>query len=213
METLKFLTPEQAQTLREKFGTPLYIYDERTLEQQADKALAFPNAFGLTVRYAMKASPNAALLQILAARGLHIDASSGFECHRAMRAGIAAGKISLSSQEFPADFLDLYERGIHFNACSLSQIERFGKSFAGRELGVRFNPGVGSGGTNKTNVGGPSSSFGVWHAWLDEVKRLVQQSALKVVRIHTHIGSGSDPAGWQDGAPMRPDPVRAFPDC
>jgi diaminopimelate decarboxylase len=212
METLKFLTPEQAEALRERFGTPRFVYDERTLEQQAEKALEMPNAYGLTVRYAMKASPNAAILQIFAALGLHIDASSGFECHRAMRAGIAPEKISLSTQEFPADFAEIFERGIRFNACSLEQIRRSGKLFPGRELGIRFNPGIGSGGTNKTNVGGPSSSFGIWHEQLDEVKTIVEQAGLKVIRIHTHIGSGSDPAVWQHVAHMSLDLVRQFPE-
>lgn len=213
METLKFLTAEQAETLREQFGTPLFVYNERSLLRQADAALAFPNAFGLTVRYAMKANPNAAILQIFAARGLHIDASSGHECRRAMRAGIAPEKISLSTQEFPADFAELFTRGIHFNACSLHQLARFGELFPGGELGIRFNPGVGSGGTQKTNVGGPSSSFGVWHESLAEARSLVEKHGLKVVRIHTHIGSGSDPAVWQHVAHMSLGLVREFPDA
>lgn len=213
MEQLKFLTAAQAALARETFGTPVFVYEERSLLRQADAALAFPNAFGLTVRYAMKASPNAAILQLFAARGLHIDASSGHECRRAMRAGIAPEKISLSSQEFPADFAELYERGIRFNACSLSQLARFGEIFPGRELGIRFNPGVGSGGTQKTNVGGPSSSFGVWHESLGEARALVEKHRLRVVRIHTHIGSGSDPAVWQHVAHMSLGLVREFPDA
>jgi diaminopimelate decarboxylase len=44
--------------------------------------MAFPNAFGLTVRYAMKASPNAAILKVLRKAGLNIDASSGYEVRR-----------------------------------------------------------------------------------------------------------------------------------
>ena len=95
--------------------------------------------------------------------GLHFDASSGFEVRRAIRAGIAASRISLSSQEFPTDFKELYDQGINFNACSLHQLESFGKLFPGGQCGIRFNPGKGSGGTGKTNVGGPSSSFGIWH--------------------------------------------------
>lgn len=211
METLKFLTPEQAAELRERFGTPLYVYDERTLRAQAGEVLAFPNAFGLTVRYAMKASPNAAILQVLARCGLHIDASSGYECHRALRAGIPAEKISLSTQEFPADFAELHGRGIRFNACSLSQLACFGGLFPGGELGLRFNPGLGSGGTVKTNVGGPASSFGIWHEWLAEVKTIVAQAKLRVVRVHTHIGSGSDPAVWQRVAELSLKMVREFP--
>jgi diaminopimelate decarboxylase len=78
-------------------------------------------------------------------------------------------------------------------------------------VGLRFNPGLGSGGTGKTNVGGPSSSFGIWHELLDEVKAVVAKHGLEVVRVHTHIGSGSDPAVWQRVAALSLDLVRQFP--
>ena len=65
------------------------------------------------------------------------------------------------------------------------------------QLGVRFNPGLGSGGTGKTNVGGPSSSFGIWHELMPEVQALLTKYDLEPARVHTHIGSGSDPAVWQ----------------
>ena len=211
MELLKFLTPEQAEAARAAFGTPLYIYDERTLIAQARRALSFPHAFGLTVRYAMKAAPNAAVLQLFAQCGLHFDASSGHECWRALRAGIPAEKISLSTQELPADFAELHARGIRFNACSLSQLVEFGEKFSGSDTGIRFNPGIGSGGTVKTNVGGPASSFGIWHEWLPRVQAIVARHHLRVVRIHTHIGSGTDPAVWQRVAHLSLGIVRQFP--
>jgi diaminopimelate decarboxylase len=212
METLKFLTPELAEEVRRQFGTPVYVYDERTLKMQARAALAFPNAYGLTVRYAMKASPNAAIIRILAACGLRIDASSGYECERALRAGVPPEHISLSTQEFPADFRRLHEAGIRFNACSLNQLRNFGEQFPGSELGLRFNPGLGSGGTVKTNVGGPASSFGIWHGSRAEARAIVAEHGLRVVRIHTHIGSGSDPAVWQRVARLSLEMVREFPD-
>jgi len=212
METLKFLTPEQAEAVRRQFGTPVYVYDERTLKARAREALRFPNAFGLTVRYAMKASPNAALIRVMTGCGLHIDASSGYECERAMRAGVPAGNISLSTQEFPADFRRLFQAGIRFNACSLNQLRRFGDQFPGGELGLRINPGLGSGGTVKTNVGGPASSFGIWHEYRGEARAIVEEHGLRVVRIHTHIGSGSDPAVWQRVARLSLDMVREFPE-
>jgi len=211
METLKFLTPGQAEAARSQFGTPVYVYDERTLKAQARAALDFPHAFGLTVRYAMKASPNAAIIRILAAAGLHIDASSGHECDRAMRAGVPAGRISLSTQEYPDDFRRLFAAGIRFNACSLDQLRRFGGQFPGGELGLRINPGLGSGGTVKTNVGGPASSFGIWHEYRGEARAIIEQYGLRVVRIHTHIGSGSDPAVWQRVAGLSLEMVREFP--
>jgi diaminopimelate decarboxylase len=214
METLKFLTPDLALDVRTKFGSPLFVYDERTLKAQAAQALAFPNAFGLTVRYAMKASSNAAILRIFDGCGLHLDASSGWECERAIRAGIAANKISLSTQELPAleQLVRLCEAGIRFNACSLSQLEAFGALFPGREIGLRFNPGVGSGGTSKTNVGGPSASFGIWHEFMPAVREIVARHQLRVIRIHTHIGSGSDPLVWQRTADLSLNLVREFPE-
>lgn len=213
MEDLRFLTPEKASAIREEFGSPVYVYDWSTLQQHAEAALAFPHAYGLTVRYAMKAAPNAAILKIFTQLGLHIDASSGYEVKRALAAGVPAENISLSTQEFPhAFFSELYEAGIRFNACSLSQLEAFGKLFPGGRCGVRFNPGLGSGGTGKTNVGGPHSSFGIWHEWADQVEAIVAQYQLKVVRIHTHIGSGSDPEVWAKVSGMSLDLVRRFTD-
>jgi diaminopimelate decarboxylase len=207
----RFLSAETAERIRQSHGTPVYVYDLPTLQRNAATALAFPNAFGLTVRYAIKACPNAAILGVFRDAGLHIDASSGHEVRRALRAGFVPEEISLSSQELPADFAELFDKGVWINACSLHQIERIGREFPGREIGVRFNPGAGSGGTNRTNVGGPSSSFGIWHERIDEVRKLLDRSRLQPVRIHTHIGSGSDPLVWQKVSLMSLAMVKAFP--
>jgi diaminopimelate decarboxylase len=94
---------------------------------------------------------------------------------------------------------------------SVSQLERFGKAFegTGQKVGIRVNPGVGSGGLStsttgfsKTNVGGPSSAFGIWNTLLEDgtVPAIVEKYGLTVERIHTHIGSGSDPKIWQEVA-------------
>lgn len=67
---------------------------------------------------------------------------------------------NVSSQELPDDAAELLVMGVGINACSLSQLRRLSKEAAGSSIGVRFNPGLGSGGTKSTNVGGPASSFG-----------------------------------------------------
>lgn len=159
----------------------------------------------------MKACPNGSVLKYFLSRGIHIDASSGFEVRRAMDAGFKPEMISLSSQELPSDFEEFVKLGVKINACSVSQLERIGKAFSGtsQKVGVRINPGVGSGGFSssttgfsKTNVGGPSSSFGIWHELVSDgtVPSIVEKYGLEVERIHTHIGSGSDPAIWQSVA-------------
>jgi diaminopimelate decarboxylase len=61
-------------------------------------------------------------------------------------------------------------------------------------------------------VGGPSSSFGIWHELLPEVQAIVAKHKLKVFRIHTHIGSGSDPEVWQRVATLSLNLVRQFSD-
>mmetsp|Transcript_15681 Transcript_15681/g.33139 ORF Transcript_15681/g.33139 Transcript_15681/m.33139 type:complete len:484 (+) Transcript_15681:123-1574(+) len=207
-----FLTPELAQScIDAASGTPLYAYSLDELAKAADGVLAFPNAYGLTVRYAMKACPNGSILKYFSSRGIRIDASSGFEVRRAMDMGIPAENISLSSQELPQDFAELVNMGVKINACSVSQLERFGQAFpnCSQKVGIRVNPGVGSGGFSssttgfsKTNVGGPSSSFGIWHEYLTDgtVPAIVEKYGLEPERIHTHIGSGSDPAIWQSVA-------------
>lgn len=206
-----FLTPESAKACVDLAGSPVYAYSLEKLEQYADSCLAFPNAYGLTVRFAMKACPNSTILKYFSSRGIHIDASSGYECRRAMAAGIPASNISLSTQELPEDFAELVKMGVKLNACSPSQLERFGKAFAGtgQKVGIRVNPGVGSGGFSasttafsKTNVGGPSSSFGIWHELLTDgtIPDIVEKYGVTVERIHTHIGSGSDPEIWQQVA-------------
>ncbi|EOD05793.1 hypothetical protein EMIHUDRAFT_438904 [Emiliania huxleyi CCMP1516] len=199
-ERLRFLSEASACEVKDSYGTPAYVYSEAALKSQAETALAFPSAYGLTVRFAMKACPNAAVLQTFDRLGLHVDASSGYEVRRAVAAGVAPSRISLSSQETPADLAELLDLGIKFNACSLRQLAEYGRLRRGdrsTQLGVRFNPGLGSGGTGKTNVGGPSSSFGIWHELLPDVQALVEEHDLAPARVHTHIGSGSDPAVWQ----------------
>jgi diaminopimelate decarboxylase len=156
----------------------------------------------------MKAAPNGAMLRLFTEAGLHIDASSGWEVERALLAGVPASNISLSTQEMPNNFSELKEKGIKFNACSLLQLKRFGTLYPGETCGVRFNPGLGSGGTGKTNVGGPHSSFGIWHEWVDKVELICTEHDLTVERIHTHIGSGSEPAVWSRVAEMSLDLAR-----
>lgn len=211
MNETPFISTEKARELAKRFGTPLYVYDEATLRRNAEACLAFPHAFGLTVRFAIKACPTAAVLKLFDSMGLHFDASSIYEVRRAMHAGIAPEKISLSTQELPLDFSDEIKAGIRFNACSLDQLERYGNAFPGTRVGVRFNPGIGSGGTGKTNVGGPDSSFGIWHEHADAVRFILKKHGLTLERIHTHIGSGSDPAIWQRAALASLETVKKFP--
>jgi diaminopimelate decarboxylase len=206
------LTAEQAAEVRERFGTPCYVYDRRTLESAARTARDFPAPFGFTLRYAMKANPSIGILTLFRELGLHVDASSDFEVERALRAGFAPEQVQLTSQMPSRHLEDHVRRGVLFNACSLYQLEAFGKAAPGGRLSVRLNPGLGSGGTNRTNTGGPASSFGIWHEYLADVKRIAAQHGLTIDRVHSHIGSGSDPEVWKRVTRMTLDLAAHLPD-
>ena len=210
IEKTQFLDWQKAKQIADEFGTPCYVYSEAALIAQAKEALAFPSAFSITARFAMKASSNKNILRLFSKLGLKIDASSAYEVERAILAGIPAEDNSLSSQQLPDNLKEIIDLGVKYNACSLHQLESYGKLLPNTEVGVRINPGLGSGGTNRTNVGGPASSFGIWVEYIDDIKELAKKYSLNIVRIHTHIGSGSDPIVWQKVAKMSLDTVEKF---
>jgi diaminopimelate decarboxylase len=209
---MRFLNRTQIERIRERFGTPVFVYDQRELEASADRVLAFPAPCRLVGRFAMKALPNAAVLRIFDEKGLHIDASSGFEAERALRAGIDPTHIQITAQELPRDLKGLVQRGILFNACSLHQLRQFGLLFGGSELSIRVNPGAGGGHNNRTNTGGPASSFGIWHEKLEEAFAIAREFDLKLTGLHTHIGSGGDPEVWKSCAGLILTIAKRFPD-
>ncbi|MBK34723.1 MAG: diaminopimelate decarboxylase [Gemmatimonadetes bacterium] len=213
MQSIPFLNDDQVREIQSTYGTPVYVYDQATLESQAKQVLAFPNAFGLTARYAMKACPSAAVIRVLSSCGLHIDASSGYEAERALRAGVPPSHIQVTAQEFPHNAKELIDRGVLFNACSIAQIEAYGKIAPNTSLSIRVNPGLGSGHSNRTNVGGPGASFGIWHAYLDEALESAKRHGLTVRGMHTHIGSGSDPEVWERVALMSLEICSTLPDA
>jgi diaminopimelate decarboxylase len=209
---MMFLTPPQVQAIQRDYGTPAFVYDEASLLRNASDVLAFPNAYGLTARYAMKACPTAAVVQLLTGAGLHIDASSGYEAERALAAGVPGERIQLTAQELPHDLAPLLDQGVVFNACSLQQLRVYGALRPNTDVCVRINPGLGSGHSNRTNVGGPSSSFGIWHGHVDEVRSVAAEHGLRITGMHTHIGSGSDPEVWNHCAHLALAIVERLPD-
>lgn len=207
-----FLSADKASEVRERFGTPCYVYDRAMLEWATHRALAFPAPYGFTLRYAMKANPTRGILAVFRALGLHIDASSDWEVERALRAGFAAAQIQLTSQMPSRRLAEHIARGVLLNACSLHQLESFGRAAPRCAIAVRMNPGLGSGSTKRTNTGGPSASFGIWHEYLGEVKAIAARHGLTIRTLHSHIGSGTDPEVWKRVTRMTLDLAARLPD-
>jgi diaminopimelate decarboxylase len=187
------------------YGTPLYLYDESILLEKCRQVLAMPNAFGLQVRYAMKANSNRALLQLITAQGIGIDASSLNEVRRAILAGIALERILLTTQEVPegedrAGLETLLLRGMRYNVCSLRQLSLIA-SFASIHrlpLSLRIHPGHGSGESATRNTGDKFSCFGVHLSDVPQALEMARAQGILFDQVHTHIGSGGDPAAWRE---------------
>ena len=202
------------QELAQQYGTPLYVYDEKEILNRAKQVLAFQSPFGLTARYAMKANPNRAILRLYQKLGIQIDASSGFEATRAMLAGIPGKNILLTSQECPQNLNELINQGVEFNACSLHQLEQYAK-LENRPSGltVRINPGKGSGFNPRTDVAGSTASFEIWPEDIPKIHEICEEFDLKITRVHTHIGAGTDPEVWKEVAEISSKMLHDFPDA
>src|SRR5262249_56110179 len=71
--------------------------------------------------------------------------------------------------------------------------------------------GVGGGGNTRSNAGGRGSSFGIWHEYLGDVTALADRYDLKITRLHSHIGSGTDPEVWKRATRMTLDLAAKLP--
>lgn len=191
------LSIEEARRLASQHATPLYVYDRTRLIQRAGDLLKLQLPFGLTVRYAVKANPHPEIIRMFDKAGLHFDASSSFEATQLLDQGVAGEKISLSSQQPAHNLRYLLDAGVRYIATSRHQLELFNQAAApGSYIGLRINPGMGSGHNNRTTTGGVNSSFGIWHEYLEATLALASQYEVTVSTLHIHIGSGADPSAW-----------------
>ncbi len=195
------ITPSLIRQWTKDFPTPFYVYDQKTLERRIKEVKNFPRPIfsSFTPRYALKANPSRALIEIFNKAGIFFDASSSYEVERLIKIGISPNKILLTSQKIPLQdkkFTGLFRRGLIYNATSLRQLEWYGKLCPGKKVSLRINPGFGSGMHFKTTVGGMNTGFGIWHEHYPEIIRLCHKYQITVERIHTHVGSGSNPETW-----------------
>jgi diaminopimelate decarboxylase len=130
------LSAADARAAAARFGTPCYVYDEATLRALARVVVGFRAPFGLVPRFA----PSRAVLRVFHDEGLHFDASTVWEARRVVAAGIPAEKVEITSQLLGEGFEALARQGARVIACSLAQVEQFGRAFAGGTVGIRVNP-------------------------------------------------------------------------
>ena len=113
----------RATELAERFGTPLVVYDEATLRNQARAyRAAAPDAL---VAYGTKAFPSVAVLQLFAEEGLGADVSTAGELAFALRAGLDGTRLVVHGNNKEDELLrGAAEAGALVVLDSLDELER-----------------------------------------------------------------------------------------
>lgn len=191
------LTRYPLETLARRVGTPFYLYDGAVLRERMAEVAAATAGASLHGRYAMKANSARYVLDAAREAGLWIDAVSGNEVERALRAGFAAGHgppaIMFTADVFRDNALEAVVRnGILPNIGSPGMIRQLHDAGYRGPIAIRVNPGFGHGHVEACDTGGPSSKHGIWFEEIDAVAGLAKSAGFPVVGLHAHVGTGPE---------------------
>ncbi|MCS6999954.1 MAG: diaminopimelate decarboxylase [Bacteroidota bacterium] len=202
--------------LAEKFGTPLYVYDGAQIVERYNYFVAsFDRRIPLAVKFACKALPSLAIIELLHRCGAGVDAVSIEEVELALRTGVPAKDICFTPN--CVNFEEIQkgvEYGVIVNIDDLSLLERFGHTYGSRVgCGIRINPHIVAGGNPHIQVGHIDSKFGISILQLRHLLRIVQNYGIRVVGLHMHTGSDIyDPEVFVQAASVLFDVAEHFPD-
>lgn len=183
-----------------RFGTPLVIYDERSIRDQCRRYMA---AFArhtddFEVIYASKAFSSVAVGQLVMEEGLSVDVSSGGEYHVARTAGFPAERIFFhGNNKTRAELEYALKGGVGFVVVDsfqeLALLEDVLAEHGGRQgILLRITPGVEAHTHSYIETGQVDSKFGFGLAEgvaIEAVKAAMQAPHLELLGLHAHIGS------------------------
>ena len=144
MEKKPFITLEQARDIIKDIPTPFHLYDEKGIRENARELYkAFSWNKGYKEFFAVKATPNPYIMQILKEEGCGMDCSSYTELQLCEACGISGSDIMFSSNVTPVQDMKLaYDMGAYINLDDYTHVE-FIKKVCGvpKTICCRFNPG------------------------------------------------------------------------
>ena len=145
MKKTTFLTLEKAQEIKAQIPTPFHIYDEAGIRQRArDLKAAFAWNPGFREYFAVKATPNPYILQVLHEEGCGCDCASYTELLLAEAVGVTGHDVMFSSNVTPElDMKKAYDMGAYINLDDATHVE-FLHRVAGavpETVCLRYNPG------------------------------------------------------------------------
>ena len=141
---LPFVDSERLHEIVKEYPTPFHLYDEAGIRRRA-RALnaAFSWNPGFKEYFAVKATPNPFILQILREEGCGVDCASETELMLAKACGFAGEEIMFSSNVTPAEeYVRARAQGAIINLDDITHID-FLRDCAGipETICCRFNPG------------------------------------------------------------------------
>jgi len=187
-----FLSKEALKAVCRKHPTPFYLYDEKVIRQRARRLKsAFAWNPGFREFFAVKATPNPAILQILREEGLGVDCSSLTELMLADRCGVSGAQIMFSANVTPeADLKLAVQLGARINLDDISHIE-FLDRVAGipETITLRYNPGDAFSIGNAIMSSAADAKYGFTREQLTRGIRLLQEKGARRFGLHAFLAS------------------------
>ena len=184
--------------LAEKYGTPLYVYDEKTIrtiaKQYKEAFSAYPK---VSMLYASKAFMTKAVVRILDEEGFFFNDTATTEIYTAYTAGADMKKCLFNGNNKSFDELQMaVELGVGLvsvdNFLELALLNDVAKS-NGKSVDIllRVTPGIECHTHEYIQTGHLDSKFGFDLTQVDDAIELLQEqyNNLNLVGLHAHIGS------------------------
>lgn len=189
--TLPF-NEEKIREIEKSFKTPFYLYDEKGIIQCVEKIKeAFSWNKGFKEYFAVKATPNPAILRILHSLGCGLDCASSTELTLAQKIGVTGSEIMFSSNDTPKeDYILAKKVGAIINLDDCSHID-FLAQYAGipETVCFRYNPGTDFIVQNDIMGQLKQSKFGMTKKQLFESVKKLSKMGAKKFGVHAMLAS------------------------
>ncbi len=195
MNKIPFVTKKQVEEITKTYPTPFHIYDEKGIrENVAALQEAFSWNPGYREFFAVKATPNPFLIDILREYGCGCDCSSLTELMLSDAIGIKGPDIMFSSNDTPAEEFVLADRlGATINLDDISHIPFLEETLGHlpKTLSCRYNPGgkFALGTDIMDNPG--DAKYGFTTQQMFEGFRIMRQKGVEHFGIHAFLASNT----------------------
>ena len=195
MQKKPFVTKEQIEEIVKTYPTPFHIYDEKGIRENAKKLKqAFSWNPGYKEFFAVKATPNPFLIDILRDYGCGCDCSSMTELMLAEAMGVKGEDIMFSSNDTPAEeFAYAAKIGATINLDDITHID-FLEKILGKlpeTLSCRYNPGGVFKISNSIMDNPGDAKYGFTTEQMFEGFRILKEKGVKHFGIHAFLASNT----------------------